>query len=342
MNPKVKRRYYPKLRVYGFVFFAILIIFFGTKIILWGQRVSKDTGLSPATITGLLFDSGAPLKYFEGRTNVLLMGIGGGSHQGADLTDTIMVVSVNTVGHSLGLLSIPRDIWSDTLKDKINSAYHYGEVKKAGGGIILAKVVIEDVVGIPIHYGLVVDFSGFEDIIDRIGGIQMSVPEAFTDTQFPIEGKENDDCSGDPQFACRYKTVQFDAGLQRMTGEQALTYVRSRHAQGDEGSDFARGRRQQDMLLALKDQLTNPWIWLSLDRSRALFSAFDRATDTDMNIGELLTAGKLISRISQERTKKISIEQFLASPPLWMYGRYVLTPQNDYNEIHEYIQTELQ
>ena len=72
-------------------------------------------------------------------------------------------------------------------------------------------------------------------------GNRCFIPKAFTDSQYPIAGKENDACGGDATFACRYKTVQFQAGSQHMDGKTALMYVRSRHAEGDEGTDFARG-----------------------------------------------------------------------------------------------------
>ncbi|MFZ5845535.1 MAG: LCP family protein, partial [Patescibacteria group bacterium] len=257
MQPKVKRVYLPRLKLMTAIGASVLLVIFLTKIIVWGQRFEKQTGMTPTVLAGLVFDDGRNLKAFDGRTNVLVLGIAGGTHEGADLTDTMMVLSLAKEPKKLVLISIPRDIWSDTLKDKINSAYHYGNEKKPGGGMILAKAIVEDVVGIPIHYGLLIDFSGFKELIDLVGGVKVKVSRSFTDPNFPISGRENDPCQGDPKLACRYETVQFTAGEELMAGERALKYVRSRHAEGEEGSDFARSRRQQEVFVALKDKLVS-------------------------------------------------------------------------------------
>lgn len=337
----MKRIIIPRLSKILF-FVALFFVIVGVaKIVLWGQSFMTATGLTPMTILRLVFNTGVDLKSQEGRTNILLLGIGGGSHAGADLTDTILVVSLVPKVKKMAMISVPRDIWSDTLKDKVNSAYHYGEVKKEGGGLTLAKVVVEDVVGLPIHYVLLIDFSGFESIIDIVGGIDITVPKSFTDTEFPIAGKEEDLCDGDPEFACRYESVSFISGNQHMDGETALTYIRSRHAEGDEGSDFARGRRQQEVFAVLLQQIKNPSLWLSISRARLLFDAFDRATTTDMRIGELATVGKMIVKMGSREPKRISFVEYLTEPPLWMYGRYTLVPKEGFGVIHEYIKTSL-
>ena len=74
----------------------------------------------------------------------------------------MFTLSLNTATKTVALISIPRDIWSETLKDKVNTAYHYGEEKKKGGGLLLSKVSVEDVIGIPVQYAVVIDFSGFK------------------------------------------------------------------------------------------------------------------------------------------------------------------------------------
>ncbi|MBI5620917.1 LCP family protein [Candidatus Gottesmanbacteria bacterium] len=341
MQPKIKRIVIPGILKIVFFAVAFFVIIGITKMILWSQSFMRTTGLTPVAIFRLLVNTGVDLKSHEGRTNILLLGIGGGTHAGADLTDTILVVSLETSQKKMAMISVPRDIWSDTLKDKVNSAYHYGEVKKKGGGLTLAKVIVEDMVGLPIHYVLLIDFSGFEYLIDAVGGIDIAVPQAFTDTEFPVAGRENDRCDGDPDFRCRYESVTFAQGPQHMNGERALMYVRSRHAQGEEGSDFARGRRQQEVLAALLARIKSPDVWTNPARIRELFGAFDRATTTDMRFGELATVGKALIGREGVQTKRISFEKYLDSPPLWMYGRYTLVPKENFQVIHEYIKTSL-
>jgi len=325
------------------VVFLLLVVFFVfgiVKLVKLNTDFSKNTGLSLVTIGKLLVDGGAPLKTTGDRVNILLLGMAGGIHDGPDLTDTILIVSFEIKKRSISLLSLPRDIWSDALKDKINSAYHYGEAKKTGGGIVLARAVMEDVTGLPIHYVVTLDFTQFENLIDVVGGVDVNVTNAFTDTEFPIAGKENDECGGDPTYACRYETIQFASGIQLMDGATALKYVRSRHAEGDEGTDFARGRRQQDVILALKEKIMKLQPWFHPSVAKKLLTAADTATDTDMTIGEQLTIGKKALQIS-EPIQKISIEHLLTVPPTWLYGRYVLVPEEDYDTVHAYIQQEL-
>lgn len=341
MQPKVKRIFLPKTKRIFFVVLGILSIIFVTKIIVWSMRTMRETGLSPITLFRLALDSGVNLTSSDGRTNVLLLGMSGGSHAGADLTDTIIVLSLDVHKKTTAFISIPRDIWSDALKDKVNSAYHYGEEKKKGGGMVLAKAIMEDVVGMPIHYALLIDFSGFEKLIDLAGGVDIKVPTAFTDPEFPITGKENDLCDGDKELRCRYQALHFDAGLQHMNGARALEYVRSRHAEGEEGSDFARGRRQQNVLVALKQKLVTPDLIFSPKKSNALFQAFDRAVDSDMNIGELATVGKGLIKTKENAVKRISLEPLVEAPPLWLYGRYVLVPIKDFSTVHAFIQEQL-
>lgn len=303
----------------------------------------RTTGVTPGLIFRLVFDEGMPLAQSRYRTNVLVLGMGGGDHEGGDLTDTIMVLSINTQKKSVSLISIPRDTWSDTLKDKVNSAYHYGEEKKKGAGMILAKVVAEDIIGMPIQYGFLIDFSGFKKIIDLIGGVDVNVTRAFTDAEYPIAGKEHDTCPGDPTNRCVYETIHFDAGRQHMDGERALTYVRSRHAEGEEGGDFARSRRQQDIVVALKEKLVNPMTWFSGSRFTSLPKVLDDATDTDMNMAELATVGKWFMKTRESAVKKIAIDTLLTEPPVYMYdGRYVLVPKDSWEAVHTFLLEELQ
>ncbi len=342
MQPKAKRLYLPKVKIVSFIVLSVLVLLVLVKGVLWSQKVMRQTGLTPKTILGLVFDTGAPLASFGERTNILILGIGGGSHAGPDLTDTMMVISLNAKKSSMALISIPRDVWSDTLKDKVNSAYHYGEAKQKGGGLTLAKAISEDVLGIPIQYSAVIDFSGFKKIIDLVGGITVNVPEGFIDSEFPIEGKENDLCGGDPLFRCRYETVRFDAGIQQMDGARALTYVRSRRAEGTEGSDFARARRQQIVLVALKEKLMKVSTWFPPKRSIALMSAIDEATDTDMNIATWLTVGREIATTKEASIQRVTIDDLLTSPPVSLYGRYVLVPKDSFDAIYEYIKKQLE
>lgn len=304
----------------------ILFLYLTAKTVSWATRFMRE----------------AKLNSSDNRTNILILGIGGGDHEGADLTDTMMVLSLNMVKKTIAFISIPRDIWSDTLKDKINSAYYYGELKKKGGGLLLSKVITEDVIGIPIQYAAVIDFSGFTKVIDAVGGIDINVPEGFTDTKYPKPGMEHSDCPGDPTNACVYETVHFDSGIQHMDGARALIYARSRQSEGDEGNDFARSRRQQILMVALKNRFAHPTQWVTISRLKSLPKLLEDATDIDMNIAQALIVGKYFASVKQDEIKKIAFDQLLDYPPVYLYNNlYVLVPQTSWSDVHMYIKQQL-
>jgi len=334
-------RFSPLAKIGGILCF-FLLLFVVIKVTRTVIDVQRQTGISIPFVFRLFFKDGAPLLSSDDKVTLLLLGHGGGNHEGADLTDTMMVITLDPKYHTAAMIALPRDIWSDTLRDKINSAYHYGEMKKKGEGFILSKTIAEDVIGIPIHYTFLIDFSQFETVINMMGGIEITVPTAFTDTQYPIAGKENDLCNGDKTYACRYETVRFSEGLQYMDGATALKYVRSRHAEGEEGTDFARGKRQQDVIVAMKEKMLKLKLWLRPGLALRLWHAFDDATDTDMTTGELMTIGKQLMQIQESKMKKFSIESlFITAPPGTYGGLYVLLPIDTWKDIHKYIQQQL-
>lgn len=304
-------------------------------------RLLDKVGLRAGTILSVLTEKNQAIRQTDDRTNILLLGIAGGDHDGPELTDTIMVFSFHKPTLSVSLLSLPRDIWLDSLKDKINSAYYYGEIK-GNSGFSLAKMSTEEVVGIPLHYAVLVDFDGFKNVIDIIGGIDVFVQHAFTDELFPIPGKENDLCNGDLQFLCRYERVVFEQGLQHMNGEMALKYVRSRKAEGDEGTDFARGKRQQEVLFALKEKLLQPATWLPPLKGENLMFTIAHSFKTDLTSEEALVLGRNFIFRKSAGVYKIGLEEQFIHPSDTLYqGRYVLVPRNGFPELHSHIVSQL-
>lgn len=241
------------------------------------------------------------------------MGKSGSDYNGADLTDTMMLLSIPLAKGEIKTVSIPRDIWVPELMAKINSAYYWGKngsayfpLQDTGGGISFAKQIVGQIIGQPIQYGVVIDFSAFKDIVDAVGGIKVDVEHPFVDNFYPIEGKEDDLCGGDPTFSCRYETVIFDSGVQTMDGITALKFVRSRHAEGDEGTDLAREARQQKVIAAIKDKVVTPKTYLSIKRISALLTVMDKYVETDIN---LPTAG-VIARKAVESVNNILQKKF--------------------------------
>ena len=207
--------------------------------------------------------------------SILLMGYGGGAHEGTYLTDTMMVVTIDTQKKKATFVSLPRDIWSKIPIDegghaKLNSIYQMGLFPRNYPAIpekYRGKKVIGYILGIDIDYYRTIDFSRFTKAVDTLGGIDVVVQKSFDDWQYPIEGKKDDTCGkvdGDLEtallvatdspelaFPCRFEHLHFDAGRQHMDGETALKFVRSRHSLED-GGDFARASRQQVFLAAMR------------------------------------------------------------------------------------------
>jgi len=301
----------------------------------------ESKNLTPNAVRAIMVkDYGQNLESYQNRTNLLLMGIAGGEHTGSDLTDTLIFISIDLTTNDAFVISLPRDIWSPTLQDKINSAYHYGQEKKVGGGYTLAKSIVEEVLGQPIHYAFIIDFAGFEKAIDVVGGIEVDVPTGFTDKRFPIPGKENDNCEGDLEYDCRYKSVSFTKSLQQMNGEAALTYVRSRNAQGLEGSDYARSQRQQIILQSFRAKLSNVSILINPFKTKELYKQLRATFRSDADLAETLTLLRLAAELDLDNARKIELNQgsekqtgWLYNPPTSRYDRWVLSPINDSFEI---------
>lgn len=180
----------------------------------------------------------------DGRINLLLVGIGGSNHKGGTLADTIMVASIDPEHKKLALLSIPRDLRVSIPGfgvGKINSAHSSGESEKKGSGPTVLKETVSDVLDLPIHYYVRVDFTGFEKFIDAVGGVTIDVPKAISDPFYPDSRTEG------------YDPFSIKAGIQTLNGKTALKYARSRETT----SDFDRAARQQQLLLAVREKLTS-------------------------------------------------------------------------------------
>lgn len=313
-------------------------------------------------------------KTQQNRINMLILGVGGGVHEGPDLTDTIIFASIDPNTKKVILVSLPRDLWVPELNGKVNTAYTIGEDKEKGGGLVLAKAMIGKILGQQIDYGVKIDFDGFVKAIDMVGGLDIYVDNAFDDYQYPITGKEADTCghtdeeiasfsaqlasgSANPQdvFPCRYEHLHFDRGRQHMDGTMALKYVRSRHAEGTEGSDFARSKRQQKVIEAFKEKVFSLGTILDPVKAIGLINTVQSSIDTDIKedeyddfirLAQQLKGAKIISTVIDVGDDAANRLGLLVNPPISAdYGnQWVLTPRTgngDYSEIQQYVSCEL-
>lgn len=305
------------------------------------------------SVPGVVISYVAPtqphIKSTDGRTHVLLLGIAGGAHDGALLSDTMMVASIEPKKNDVVLFSLPRDLWVSDLNGgtKLNAAYAYGELKRKGAGIILAKSIVSDMLGIPIHYAVRIDFRGFERAVDEIGGIRVTVDRSFDDYRYPIAGKENDLCDGDETYACRYEHVSFQKGTFVLDGARALQYVRSRMGTNNEGSDFARSRRQQKVLAAFTQKVLSVETLLNPSRVVNLIETFGENVESDIKTEEIDDFAKITQGLQSTSVRSFILDDsndppLLINPPPEQYGgMWVLIPR-DSGALHQWVQTVLE
>lgn len=343
---------------------VLLFLFVG----LFGRLIVEAIKWSPVFFQ-YFFQKEIALKKTEDRVNVLFLGIGGGKHDGPLLTDTIIYASIDPKLRSITLISIPRDLWLPDLKAKINTAYAFGQEKKKDGGLLLTKAVVEKIFNQPVNYVLRIDFNGFVKAIDMVGGIDVNIEKGFEDLEYPISGKETDTCGflGEEfekratqsaifeAFPCRYEQIYFQKGLQHMDGEKALKFVRSRHAKGTEGTDFARSRRQEIIIKAFKDKVFSLNTLLNPGRLMSLYNVFQDSVHTNIQQSEYDDFVKLAVKMKDAKinsvvffyTDSYSEKQGIFINPLTSEeyeNQWVLIPRlgaGNFSEIQKYVECEI-
>ncbi|MEK7521858.1 MAG: LCP family protein [Patescibacteria group bacterium] len=258
-----------------------------------------------------VFENVNSLKNSNGRTNFLVLGLGGARNEPSSLTDSQQFFSYDHGAGRHVLLSIPRDIWLPGIGVKINNAFSYGNSIE-GSGIDLTKGAVTEITGQQVHYTVMIAFDGFVRLIDLLGGIDLYVDRSFVDTQYPIKGRETNTCGGDTEFNCRWETVSFKKGLNHFDGQTALKFVRSRHARGDEGTDLARAARQQKVLLAIKNKILSPSFFLNPKKVEKVFGLVGEVFESDIPQKDL---GLVARAFLETRGEKIHTENLTAIDP---------------------------
>jgi LCP family protein required for cell wall assembly len=232
------------------------------------------------------------------RVTVLLMGLDFRDWQageGPPRTDSMMLVTLDPVSKTGGMMSIPRDLWVEIPgygHGRINTAYFLGERDRLpGGGPELAVNTVEKLLGVPIQYYVQIDFGAFERMVDEIGGVEMVIPEEIRVD--PI-GPDN--------------TVILQPGRQVLSGPVALGYARNRKT---EGGDFDRASRQQQVALAIRSQILRlNMIPTLVTKAPALYQEVAEGINTNLSLDQMLALGMLALDISQE-----NIGRAVIAPP---------------------------
>ena len=282
----------------------------------------------------------------DGRVNILMLGKGGEGHTAPDLTDTILILSIDPLQKEAAILSIPRDLYVKVPGDgsmKINAVYasakstvlasgrQTDELKARAekNGFDAVERTLKETLGIPINYHVMVDFKGFEQAVNTVGGIDLDVPSSVYEVM-RIKGKEY--------------ILNVKPGQQHFDGFRALAYVRSRYT--SPRGDFDRAERQRLVILALKDKIFSLGTYANPIKISQLIDAFGNHIETNMTLDEIMslyTIGKDIPG-----NKVISLG--LADPPnnfvrtSMIDGLSVVIPtagMGNFKEIQNFVRNEL-
>lgn len=236
-----------------------------------------------------------PIPAPDDPVNILLLGTDARPGEEISRTDALIVVHVDPRTNRVSMLSLPRDLWVAVPgygKARVNAAYALGE-KQIGKnyGPALARQTVGNLLGIPIHHFVLINFEGFKTLIDRVGGITLDVAKPIDDPAYPTED---------------YRTIKvhFDAGPQHMDGERALIYARTRHAD----SDFGRNQRQQQVLMALFERMRERGVLSQLTSVDDYTDALRDYIRTDFTKNEMLSLASLGPRLTSENINRYAIE----------------------------------
>lgn len=345
-NSSDKTKVTPKKRAWRIflIIFSVLILVvvsYTAMLIATGSKVLQN-GLTASSILKTLTGSKTKLKGQDNnRINVLLLGMGGPDHPGGLLTDSIMVASIRPSDKKVALLSVPRDLLVDISghgQDKINTAFADGyndyyskncnkksetsckqDAMTAGANLSIATV--SNVLNIPIDYYVTANFTGFESIINTLGGVDVYVDKTLIDPYFPADDMVH------------YAPLKITAGEHHMDGKTALQYARSRETT----SDFDRAARQQKILSAVKDKALSTGFLSNPVKIANVISTLGDSVKVSFSLDELKTFASLISGVSDQNITN----QVITNGPTGLLndynnGIYYLVPKTgNFKQIQE-------
>lgn len=331
----------------GFVFFDLFIV--GFLIAFWGfGKFQPNTRIANEVIENPIAEA-TPLDVSseEGIFTTVLLGSGGAGHDGGGLTDSIIVVNINSNTKKATLISVPRDLWVQG-GHKINAVAHIN-------GMDAVRGVVQNITGLETDYYTSISFSEYSNLIDKLGGIDVEVPNSFQDDFYPIKGEENNLCgkteeevfvlknkfSGfelEKQFTCRYEKLKFEKGQTNLDGATALKFVRSRH--GD--SDFGRSQRQFAVLEGVLRKL------LSLDalgNSVSILDSLLKLVKTNLTPGEIKSILSVLGNTGEYQVSQLQ----LSTDNVLREGysadkQYILTPRSgnfNFSEIQNFVSSNI-
>ncbi|HOX10666.1 MAG TPA: LCP family protein [Candidatus Moranbacteria bacterium] len=318
------------------------------KISLVSESTTKPISLTSYTrtiISPIIPDEKQPLRGEQAeRINILLLGAAGEKKPGGNLTDTIMVMSIDTKNKKVALLSLPRDFYAripaSTREDatstrggpdsesyaKINTLYPIG--LKQDDGINLIKSAVSEILDEEINYYLVLDFEGFKKVINDIGGINITNERDIYDPRYP-----------GPNYS--YETFSLAKGFHTLDGETALKYVRERH--NDPEGDFGRAKRQQQVIQAVKNKIFSAKTFLNVMTLNDLLTTLGNSVRTDISFEEIDDFINLSQEVDMQNITNVVVDAWkkdsllkVSHVPTANAMMFILVPRvGNYSEIQD-------
>lgn len=278
----------------------------------------------------------------QGRVNILIAGDSADdpNHAGADLTDSIMVVSIDTKNHTGFMLSIPRDLWvyiPNWSYQKINAANEVTGFSQSGypsSGMGQLEEIVQTNLGIPIDYYILLNYTSFEAAVNAVGGISINIQ------------------SQDPRgLYDSFTKIDLPNGWATLNGVQALALARAR---GDNGagdisygfpqSDFDRTQHQRQMLVALAQKAKTAGVLANPIKVTRLFDAFGNNIQTDLNLQDVLRLNQITKGMNIANLQSLAYSDSGSNPLLTSYtdpssGEEALVPTagiDNFSQLQQY------
>ncbi|GIW62525.1 MAG: hypothetical protein KatS3mg090_0351 [Patescibacteria group bacterium] len=360
------------LRYFLVVFFIVILTlsYFVYRLLSFYNKAYKGSNSNFVQVLNQ-----PPQKQEKQIFNILLLGYGGPGHDGAYLTDTIILAHIDKVKKQIILISIPRDLLVTVphkqygfIRAKINSLYqtllfsdrynYIPDEYKNSSPVKLLSEKLKTITGYEVDYYLAVDFAGFVKVVDTLGGISVKLDKPIEDFHYPVEGKENDLCgytnealatleaqikeSPESVFPCRYERFYLPAGVNNLDGATALKLVRSRKGLNS-GGDFGRAERQQKVIQAIVEKSLKLNI---IPKIPQLLSDLEGKVSFDIPLTLIKQNLDEVYKFSEYQIKNIvlstdNVLTYKVDPEVG-YVLYPKTGVNDWGSVSDYIKTEIE
>lgn len=328
--------------------FLFLCIFFILTAVVIGlftfYKASSFTQKTNTSFTELyqLVKTGINQKPIQDNNhkNILILGIDSVENKpnSPQLTDTMLLASINLKTGKINTLSLPRDLWSNAYQTRINALYEYGKERYPENPKRFPTEVVSELTEIQIHHTITLSLEQLAELVDIVGGINITVPNTFTDTEFPRDDVDINTASQEEL----YETVTFEKGPQTMDGKTVLKYIRSRKSSDiTQGTDNARASRQQEVITALLEKIQSKAVLTSPDTLADLYNYYNTDFSQQLELTELIST--VYSLYPQKNSISLTghslsiypdIENgVITNPPLYKYSGqwvYEITDQSSF------------